>query len=147
MTQAIAPEQCWRRSLAPSIRPPRSDGALHLIEWCVLWLIHADPRLSQKHQRGRFRLLMTQLDPSLAHPCRAGGALATVRDLSIAGAVKRRGFRKTMKHPTPALGEAAFEATLRAFARHRSCPEMREARREPFLRLLGVQPNPNGAQP
>lgn len=115
MSYRIEPKRCWQRSLASGLSAPRSEAPLHLIEWCALWLIQADP---------------------------IGVALSRVRDLAMAGALQTRGFVKARERPASALGEAAFVATVRAFARHNSSSDKIQTLREPFLRWLGVLPDP-----
>lgn len=140
MSYRVTPQRCWCRALAPAVSPPLSKAPLHLIEWCVLWLIHADPRLSERFHRPRLRVLMGLLDESFTHHGRVGQALARVRDLTTAGAVSTRGFEKTRQRPTPELGEAAFVAALRGMGRQRSSKAKVAALREPFMRWLGVPP-------
>src|SRR6187402_647050 len=105
MSYRIAPERCWQRSLAPRLPPPRSEAPLHLIEWCALWLIQADPRLSARNHRQRLRRLMAMLDVSFEHHVRVGEAIVRLRDLQIAGALDTRGFSKLDAIPSAAERE------------------------------------------
>jgi hypothetical protein len=138
MSYRIPPEKCWQRSLAPDFPPPRSDAPLHLIEWCVLWLVHADPRLATRRHRLRLRALAIDLDPSF-HNRRVGDALNRVRDLNAAGVVHTRGFDRTVDVPTEQLCEAAFQATHRAFGRHQAIDATMALRRARFVAILTLQ--------
>ncbi|MDY1548032.1 hypothetical protein [Luteibacter sahnii] len=138
MSYRIQPQACWQRALSPDHSAPKADAPLRLIEWCVLWLIHADPRLATRRHRPRLRALVMQLDPSFHHR-RIGDALGRLRDLHAAGMVTTRGFDGGMMVPTDAWCEVAFQATHRAFGRHDAIEETMQARRDRFYRIVQLR--------
>lgn len=135
MTHPISPELCWVRKLAPEVERPTAQAPLHLVEWCVLWVIQADPRLASRRHRTRLRMLIGELDASF-HQRRIGDALSRLRDLSMAAVVQTRGFNSEWSIPGDALCEVAFMAVMRAFGRHQAGAEKMDTRRKRFFRIM-----------
>jgi hypothetical protein len=112
------------------------DAGLHIIEACVLAVVHADPRLATKRCRVQLRELMLELDASFnAH--RVGEALARVRMLAQAGAVDTDAFRPDTKwgEPDREACEEAFRSIAKLFGRGGGTNAARvERRRAYFLR-------------
>lgn len=134
MTRRLPPELCWRWSIAHGLPIPQATAPLRLIEWCMLWLIQADPRLSARNHRQRLRRLMASFDASFADNRRVGDALVRLKDLMHSGVVSTRGFDVTDAVPSTAEREVAFMATLLAFGRQCAPPERMGPRREASTR-------------
>lgn len=122
------------------------DAGLHIIEACVLAVVHADPRLATKRHRDRLRLVMADLDESFT-PHRVGEALARVRMLAQAAAVDTDAFSPDVVWAEPGLEacEAAYETVSKLFGRGGGKNVQRlQQRRTRFLRLMGHEVSMGG---
>lgn len=114
---------------------PSSDVPLRAIEQCVLWVVHADPRLTTKLHRPRLRHLMLHVDTSF-NPHRTGEALARIRDLAHAGMIRTRAFTVYWDVPSAAFCEIAFQSIVELLHANRWAERHTDLQRQQFFQIM-----------